>query len=53
MIQTYCIVCDKYRKYKNPKILYFLKETLGLSIVPSKCGDKYKKYLKRKSKLEY
>ena len=21
-IKTYCIVCDKYRKFKNPKILY-------------------------------
>ena len=26
MIKIYCIVCYKYRKFKNPKISYILKK---------------------------
>ena len=33
-------VCNKYRKFKKSKI-YFLKKTVSLSIVCSKCGHEY------------
>ena len=53
MIKIYCIACHKYRKLKNPKILYILKKTLGLSAVCSKCGNEYKNCLKENNQLEY
>ena len=28
MMKIYCNVCDKYRKFKNPKISYIFKKTL-------------------------
>ena len=43
MTKIYCIVCDKYRKFKNPKISCILKKLLGLSIVCSKWSNEYKK----------
>ena len=48
MKNIYCIVCDEYRKYRNPKILYIFekKKALVLSIVCSKCGNKDKKIFK-------
>ena len=30
-----------------------IEKTLGLSIVYSKCGHEYKKYLKKKNQLKY
>ena len=53
MITIYCIVCDRYRKFKNSKISYILKKTLDLSIIRSKCDNEYKKYLKKKNHLKY
>ena len=44
----YCNVCNKYRKSQTTKISYILKE-LSLSIVYSKYGHGYEKYLKKKS----
>ena len=52
MMKTYCIVCDKCRKFKNLKISYILKKTLGLSIVCSKCGYEYKKTFKEEESVE-
>ena len=48
MIKIYCIVCDKYRKLKNPKISYIFIKTLGLSIVCSKCDYEYKNISRRR-----
>ena len=42
-----------FKKLKNPKISYIFKKTLGVSIVCSKCGHDYKKYLKKKNQLKY
>ena len=42
MIKIFHVVCDKYRKFKNPKISYIFKTKLGASIVYSKCGNEYK-----------
>ena len=49
---NYCIACDKYRKFKNTKISYTFKNTLGLSIVCSKSANEYKKYLKKDESIE-
>ena len=45
-MKTYCNVCNKYRKFKNPRISYVFQKTLDLSIVYSKCGLEYKKIFK-------
>ena len=39
MEKVYFVICGKYRKFKNPKILYIFEETLFLSIICSKCGN--------------
>ena len=52
-MKIYCNVCNKYRKFKNPKTSYILKKTLDLSIVYSKRGNEYKKCLKKKIQLKY
>ena len=44
MLKIYCIVCDKYRKFKKPKISYIFKNAC-LFIVYRICGNEYKKYL--------
>ena len=51
MIKVYRIACDKYRKFKKPKI-YILKKKLGLSIVCSKRGHEYKKMFIEKELIE-
>ena len=43
MLKIYCIVCDKYRKFKKPKIYIF--KNACLFIVCRICGNEYKKYL--------
>ena len=42
-MKIYCNACNKYRKFKNPKILYIFKKTLDISIV----------YSKKKNQLKY
>ena len=49
-MKKYCSVCNKHRKIKTLEYHIFLK-TLGLSIVYSKCGHEYKKYLKKNNQL--
>ena len=51
MIKICCIICEKYRKFKNPKISYIIKIT-GLSIVCSNCVNEYKKILKEEESIE-
>ena len=53
MTKIYRNVCNKYRKFKNPKISCIIKKTLGLSSVYSKGGHEYKVYLKKKNQLKY
>ena len=49
---NYCIVCNKYRKLKTPKISYILKKSLGLSIVCSTCCNEYRKIFKEEESIE-
>ena len=60
-LKIYCNVCNKYKKFKNPKMSYIFKKTLSLSIVYSECGLLFtvsvvmnvKKYLKKKNQMKY
>ena len=47
-MKIYCNVCNKYRKFKSPKI-YVFKKTLDLFIVYIKCGHEYKKIFEEES----
>ena len=50
--KLYCVICGKYRKFKNPKISYILEKTLVLSIICSKCKNEDEKILKEKESIE-
>ena len=39
MKKSCCIICGKYRKSEKPKISYFIKKKLVLSIICSKCKN--------------
>ena len=43
MKNTFCVVCSKSQKLKNPKISYIFKKTLVLSIIFSKFESKDEK----------
>ena len=53
MKKLYCIIFDKYRKFKNPRILYLLDKNLVVSVICSKCKNEDKNYLKKKNQLRY
>ena len=40
MKKLYCVICNKYRKFEEPKILYLLEKTLVPSIICRKCKNK-------------
>ena len=44
---------NKYRKFKNPKLLYIFNKTLVFSITCEECGRMIKKYLRNKNHLRY
>ena len=48
----YCVICDKYRKFRKPKILYILEKTLVRSIIFSKCKNEDEKVFKGEEKIE-
>ena len=52
MMKIYCNVCNKYRKFKNPKILYIFEKTFVLYIFYSKCGHEYTKIFKEEESIE-
>ena len=43
MKKIYCIICGKYRKFKNPKISYIFQKKVAVSIICYKCGNEDKK----------
>ena len=45
-MKIYCNICDKCRKFKNPKASYIFKKTLDLYIFFIKCGHEYKEMFK-------
>ena len=52
MKKSYCVICGKYRKFKNPKISYILEKTLILYIIFNKCKNKDKKIFKKEESIE-
>ena len=46
MKKIYCVICGKYRKFKNPKISYIFWERLVFSIICSKCENEDEKLFK-------
>ena len=52
MKKIYCIKCNKYRKFKNPKISYIFNKTLVLSIICDKCGSKDEELFKEEKSIE-
>ena len=42
----YTLKCNKYRKFKSPKISYVFIKTLVLFIICNKCGSKDEKIFK-------
>ena len=53
MRKLYCVICGKYRKFKNPKISYIFDNTLVVSITYISTKMKMKKHLKKKNQLRY
>ena len=52
MEKIYCVVCRKYRKFKNLKYQTFSKNISSFYFC-SKCKNEDKKYLKNKDQLRY
>ena len=52
MKKLYCFICDKYRKFENPKISYLFEKTLVISIICSKCKKKNEKLFKEAESVE-
>ena len=52
MKKLYCVICGKYRKFKNPKVAYIFEETLVFSIISSKCENKDEKVFKEEDSIE-
>ena len=52
MTEIYCVICGKYRKFKNCKISYIFEKTLVLSIISSKCKNKDEKIFKEEELIE-
>ena len=52
MKKLYCVICCKYRKFKNPKLSYIFEKSLVLSIIYSKCKNEDKKMFKDEESIE-
>ena len=52
MKKIYCVICGKYRKFKNPKISYIFEKTLVLTIICSKYENKDEKIFKKEESIE-
>ena len=52
MEKIYCVICGKYKKFKNSKISYIFEKTLVLSIICSKCESEDEKIFKEEQSME-
>ena len=48
MVNVFCTVCDKHRKFKNPKISYIQKQYQVFLLFLVSVVTNIKKYLKKK-----
>ena len=49
---THLIICDKYGKFKNPKMLCIFQKVLVLSIISSKCGRGDRRIFKEEKSIK-
>ena len=49
MERLYCVICGKYRKFKNSKTSYIFEKKIVFSIICSKCGNEDEKIFKEES----
>ena len=52
MKKIYCLDCNKYKKFLNPKISYVFDKALVLFIIFSKCGYNNNKIFKEGERTE-
>ena len=55
MKKAYSVVCNKYKKIKNPKISYILEKNISslyYLLIYSKCGSKYEKIFKEEESIK-
>ena len=52
MKKLYCVICGKYRTFKNPKTSYTFEKALVLSIICSKCKNEDEKIFKEDESIE-
>ena len=48
----YCIKCNKYKKFKNPKISYIFKKALDFSNICFNCNSNNDKIYKQRTSTE-
>ena len=61
MKKIFCVICSKYRKFKNPKISYIfekkkqplISQTLVFLILTTSVKMKRNEYSKKKNELRY
>ena len=47
-----CVICSKYRKFRNPKISYIFVKILLLPVISNKCENEYEKIFKVRESIE-
>ena len=52
MKKTYSFKCNKYRRFRNPKISYIFDKTLVFSISWEKCGSMNEKIFKGEKSID-
>ena len=52
MKKIYYIKCNKYKIFKNPKILYIFDKTLALSIIYRQCDSNYEIIYKEEKSID-
>ena len=52
MKKIYCVISDKYRKFKNPKMPYIFEKTLILSIICNQSENEDEEIFKEAKSVE-
>ena len=52
MKKLYCVICGKYKKFKNPKISYIFEKALVFLIICSKCKKEGEKIFRAEEAIE-